>query len=282
MKVVVLIAGKGSRFRDNANKNALYNIPKPFIPVLGKPMVYWATRSLPFIQHSDQKHLRTKIHITSKDLIFISLQDHQDKYNISKELQRWYGAYINLILLPKITRGNLETATHAKNLIDPNEQLLILDADNFYNGQKFYEAIKKFGEKYAMFPVFRATNDDPKWCFVIHKKNGGVVEISEKDPLLMNKGASAMIGAFYYPIAKLFFNLAEQMIAEGDMSGPEGKKEFYVAKTFNRLLTDKIVKAILVNEMWGLGTPSDLEKFKKFHNAKYSPSNKQGTSKPSI
>lgn len=248
MKVIILMAGQGKRFQKQSDKNPLYKIPKPFIPVFGKPMVWWAISSIPNLNYND--------------LIFLALKEHNQQINIKRELSKWYGKGFKLILLPQLTRGNLETAYFARKYVKFYEELLILDADNFYDGSKFYEEIKNKRDYFGMFPVFTPRDKDPKWCFVLHKKNGEILEISEKDPVLMNKGASAMIGAFYYSHAKIFFDLAKKMIKEGDLSGPEGKKEFYVAKTYDRLLEQgKKIKAVMIKEMWGLGTPTDLEYF---------------------
>ena len=62
MKVVMPIAGRSSRFT-----NVGIKIPKPLIPVLGKPMVQRAVESIPFVP--------------LKDYIFIAQKDHQKKSN---------------------------------------------------------------------------------------------------------------------------------------------------------------------------------------------------------
>lgn len=265
MKVIVLMAGLGSRFKTKVDKNPKYNLPKPLIPIKGKPMVYYATSSLPFIKHQGQNNPKTEFIIRSSDLIFIALKSHQNDFDIKSQLNRLYGVGYELILLDHVTRGNAETALAAEKFVKPKEEVLILDSDNFYNGQNLYQAIldcRKQTFFSAMFPVFTPRDKEPKWCFVLHKPNGEVIKVSEKDPLLMAQGASAMIGAFYFVSAKLFFQQIKKMIEKNNLSGPESKQEFYLSQIYNHLLQrNHKIKAVLVTDMWGLGTPTDLEYF---------------------
>lgn len=263
MKVIVLMAGKGSRFKIHSDKNPSYKYPKPFIPVNGKPMVYWATTSLPFIQHMDQKTLNTKIKVQDKDLIFIALKEHQEKFDIRSHLYKWYGKNIVLLLLHKVTRGAAESAYQALRHVDIQEDIIILDADNFYDGRFFYKAIMtKDRETISIFPVFQPQDQEPKWSYALHDKEGVVSAIEEKDPVLAGKGVSAIIGAFYFSKAKSFFDEAKAMIDENDLTGPQGKQEFYMSKVCQRLVKKgKKIMAVSIDKMWSLGTPDDLEYF---------------------
>ena len=57
MKVVVPMAGRGSRFASTAG-----TVPKPLIPVMGRPMVSWALRSIE--------------NVLFNQIIFIALKEH--------------------------------------------------------------------------------------------------------------------------------------------------------------------------------------------------------------
>ena len=54
----------------------------------------------------------------------------------------------------------------------------------------------------------------------------------------------------------------EQVIAANDLTGEEGKKEFYVAPLYQRLIRKGLTfHAAVTPNVWGLGTPADLEYF---------------------
>ena len=58
MKVVIPLAGRGSRF-----KEAGFKLPKPLISLIKKPMIAWATANLDF---------------SPENLIFLILREHID------------------------------------------------------------------------------------------------------------------------------------------------------------------------------------------------------------
>jgi len=68
MKVIVPMAGRGSRF-----KNVGETTPKPLIPVLGKPMLYWALKSIDDLEYSQ--------------LIFIALKEHDVNFDLKKNFK---------------------------------------------------------------------------------------------------------------------------------------------------------------------------------------------------
>ena len=67
MKVVVPMAGRGSRLATTAG-----TVPKPLIPVMGRPMVSWALRSIENVLFSQ--------------IIFIALKEHDEKFQVREVL----------------------------------------------------------------------------------------------------------------------------------------------------------------------------------------------------
>ena len=263
MKVVVLMAGLGTRFKHASKDNLNYLVPKPFIQVNGKPMVYWATSSLPFIQHNDDVPVNTEFKIKDSDIIFVLLK--KDSEYLS-QIHNWYGKKTRNILLEELTRGAAESALMTKNFVASDDSILILDSDNFYDGSNFYSAIRTINQTVdCLISVFQPNDNDPKWSYALHL-DGIVTEINEKDPELMSRGADAIIGSFYFSSAGDFFNEVEEMIRENDLSGPAGKQEFYMSQVCKRYLKKgKAVRAVRTESMWGLGTPQDLEFFLENH-----------------
>lgn len=243
MKVVIPMAGRGSRFL------SFYNKPKPIIDVLGKPMVWWALRPLAFID--------------PKDMIFICLEAHEDDFKISNVLKNTFGNLINIVLIPAVTRGAVETVLFAREYIDSDCELIVSDSDHYFNGVAFYDEVRNRQSDIAgIIPVFKPKKNDSKWSYTLFDLKGMALDIKEKDISLARKGAFANIGAYYFAKGNIFIKEAEAMIRENDMYGTKDKKEFYVAPIYRRLLKKGFkIKTAVVDNVWGLGTPQDLENF---------------------
>lgn len=259
------MAGLGSRFQKAADTNPEYKKPKPFISVKGIPMVRWATGSLTFLEHPGQS-LSSSMKVTPTDLIFIVLKEHDAQYALEKGLREIYSDAIRVVTLPALTRGASETAYQAKPFVSPDEEIVISDSDHYFDGKPFEEAILHArGSNIAgIIPVFTPPDDGiPRWSYSLTEPNGTrIIDEGEKDRSLMEAGAYANIGAYYFSKAKYFFTEFEHVERENKMSGDEGKKEFYVAPLYKEMLDAGMhLEAALLPEVWGLGTPSDLEHF---------------------
>jgi len=251
MKVVLPMAGLGTRFKAAADQNSEYTKPKPFIRIRNIPMVCWATGSLPF-------------EVGMSDLTFVILKEHDDNFQIANGLREIYSDQINIIKVEKVTRGAAETAYQANRFIDPEDELIVSDSDHFFDGSYLAESIKnKDEDTVGVIPVFVPPDDGiARWSYSLIKKDNYIEAVGEKDLELMEQGAKANIGAYYFSQGKYFLEEIEQVIAENDLTGAEGKKEFYVAPIYDRLIRRGLkVQAATIPEVWGLGTPKDLERF---------------------
>ena len=253
------MAGLGSRFQKAAHLNPEYKKPKPFIKIKNKPMIQWALESLP-----------TDLIVDPKKIIFICRQDHQDEFQIADKLKKIFTNAINIILIEKVTRGAAETVLKAKELINTTEDILISDSDHYFDGKALYKKIKNKDPKtMGIIPVFKPPDNEPKWSFSLVESGDVITAVGEKDAELAAKGAYANIGGYYFTHGNIFVQEAEEMINENDLYGDKGKKEFYVAPLYNRLIKKgmKIVAAI-TPKVCGLGTPKDVEFFIKDHRQK--------------
>lgn len=83
---------------------------------------------------------------------------------------------------------------------------------------------------------------------------GFVTEVAEKKPISNN----ATVGIYYWSKGSDYVTFAEQMISKNKRVN----NEFYVCPVFNEAIeADKKIKIFPIEEMWGLGTPEDLEIF---------------------
>lgn len=235
MNIVIPMAGRASRF-----KEAGYEIPKPFIEINGKPMVKWATDAISFL---DAK------------LIFIVLKEHVDSFQIDRKLKGLYPDS-TVIVSTGVTEGAACTVLLAKELIDNDEELIVYNGDQYFEGA-VREAVESLPEDVvALIPVFKATH--PRWSFAKADADGYVTEVAEKVPISSN----ATVGLYYFKKGKDFVWAANEMIRKDIRRN----NEFYVCPVFNELVSrgDKI-RIFRVSAMWGLGTPEDVEYFVKYY-----------------
>lgn len=243
------MAGRGSRFSDAAHKNPEYSKPKPLINIQGKPMIVWAVESLPFIK--------------PRDLIFIILQEHQDSFHLKDELIRFFSPQIKVILIPHPTRGAAATALAAKPFLDPDEEIIIADSDQYLDSANLYQAIlNKTFDTNGIIPVDRPIDTQIKHSYTLADSHNLALKVAEKDPQLASQGAYSNIGAYYFSKAKIFIDAIEAMIKAGAVSGPPSRQEFFVAPVYQYLIEhrQKVYVAPSPNA-WRLGTPEDLEYF---------------------
>jgi dTDP-glucose pyrophosphorylase len=236
MNIVIPMAGRGSRF-----KEAGYEQPKPLIEIKGKPMVKWATDALSYSEDS---------------FIFIILKEHVDEFQLDEKLKQLYSDKIRIMATDGITEGAACTVLLAEELINNDDELIVYNADQHFKGD-LKAAIESLPpEVIGMIPVFSATN--PRWSFAKADSDGMVTEVAEKIPI----SANATVGLYYFKHGKDFVWAAKEMIQKDIRRN----NEFYVCPIFNELIQrgDKI-KIFHVDEMWGLGTPEDVEYFKKYY-----------------
>jgi len=241
MNILIPMAGRGSRFLAEKDKNLEYAKPKPIINIAGIPMVKWAISSLP-LNENDQ-------------LIFLVLKEHVENDNIDESLKTHFGDSIKIVVVDKVTEGAACTVLLAKEHIDNDEPLLITDSDHFIDGKTHFDEIKKYKGIDGMIPVFYANNS--KWSFSKTDETGKVIEVAEKLQISRN----ANIGAYYFGKGRDFVWAAEEMIEENDRTNGE----FFIAPVYNYMIRrGKNIRLSRPRFAHGLGTPKDLDKFLVF------------------
>lgn len=241
MNILIPMAGRGSRFAVEADKNPEYKKPKPIINIAGHTMVEWALSSLP-IREDD-------------NLIFLVLKDHVEQASIDEELRKIFGNKIKIVIVDQVTEGAACTALLAKDFINNDQPLLITDSDHFTDGRTLFKDIESHEKIDGMIPVFYANN--PKWSFAKTNSEGYVTETAEKIQISRN----ANIGAYYFKKGRDFVWATEEMIDENDRTNGE----FYVAPVYNYLIRrGKMITLSRPRFVHGLGTPKDVEKFLDF------------------
>ena len=231
MNILIPMAGAGQRFVD-----AGYIFPKPLIEIRNKPMIQWVIESLNI----------------DANYIFIIQKQHQLKYNI-KSVLKILKPNCKIIELNDITEGAACTTLLAKKYINNSNPLIIANSDQLIKWNSS-ETLYDFNSKNLDGGILTFEAIHPKWSYAKCDKDGFVTEVAEKKVISKN----ATVGVYYWKHGSDYVFSAEKMIKKNIRVN----NEFYVCPVYNEFLTKKKkVKISNVDEMWGVGTPEDLQNF---------------------
>ena len=236
LNVLIPMAGAGSRF-----EKAGYTFPKPLIDVKGKPMIQVVVDNLNM----------------DAQFVFIVQKSHLEKYNLTQTLNL-IAPNCKIVVVDGVTEGAACTTLLAKQYIDNDSQLVIANSDQFVewcSDEFMYSMVTSQVDGGIL--TFNSTH--PKWSFAKVNENGFVSEVAEKNPI----SNIATVGIYYWKKGSDYVKFAEQMIAKNIRVN----NEFYVCPVFNEAIRDgKKIRAYEVKNMWGLGTPEDLDLYLKKQN----------------
>ena len=231
MKIVVPMAGAGSRFQA-----AGYTFPKPLIEVQGEPMIAKVVKNINL----------------QGQYIFLVQKTHYEKYNL-QGLLTLIAPNCKIVQIDGLTEGAACTVLKAKEYINNNEPLIIANSDQYIKWNSF-ETISSFNHKDADGGILSFTSVHPKHSFAKVDSNGYVTEVAEKNPISNN----ATVGIYHWKQGSDFVRYAEQMISKNIRTN----NEFYICPVYNEAIRDgKKIKISSVDEMWGMGTPEELNNF---------------------
>jgi len=239
MNILIPMAGLGSRFAKEG-----YKKPKPFIDVLGKPMI---VRVLENLAYKDA------------NFILIAQKSHleQEKELVSK-IQKDFN--VTFIAIDKLTQGTACTALYARKFINNTTPLLIANSDQIVDidiADFIQDCFKRKLDGSIL--CFVDEEKNPKWSFV-RVQNDLVVELKEKEVI----SDIATVGIYLYSQGAFFVEASLDMMIEQDLVNGE----YYTAPSYNYLIKEgkKIgIYNINPNQMHGIGTPQDLKTYEALY-----------------
>lgn len=235
LNVLIPMAGAGSRFTQ-----AGYTFPKPLIEVHGKPMIQVVVENLGF----------------EANYIFVVQKEHRCKYNLDTTLNL-IAPNCKIIEVDGITEGAACTALLASLLMDNDNPLFFANSDQYVDWEAA-EFMYCMQETQADGGIVTFKSTHPKWSFAEVDEMGNVVKVAEKNPISDN----ATVGYYYWKHGSDFVKYANQMI-DKDI---RVNTEFYVCPVFNEAIADnKKIRIHEATQMWGLGTPEDLQYYLTTH-----------------
>lgn len=238
INIVIPMAGEGSRF-----SIAGFNSPKPLIAVGNKSMIEVVINNIkPCREHR---------------FIFICQRKHLLETNIEKILSESCHQAV-IISLENKTQGAAETVLAAESYINNEQPLMIANCDQWVDID-INHYLDHFDSSNAQGMIMSMTADDPKWSYMKLNDTGLVTEVKEKQVI----SQEASVGIYNFKKGQDFCQAALKMIQKQEMS----RGEFYVAPVYNSLMEKHDFKVITYNVgsefggMYGLGIPTDLDKF---------------------
>lgn len=237
LNIVIPMAGRGSRFAKVG-----YTLPKPLIPIHKKSLIECVTENIkPDCEHR---------------YIYICLQEHLEQYNLTEKLEK-IAPGCKIITVDKVTEGAACTVLLAQEYIDNNDGLMIANSDQYVdvNINTYLASLKN---KDGLIMTMQANNS--KWSYIKYNKENNVTMVREKEVI----SDMATVGIYNYQHGCDFVKYAKRMIEKNIRVN----NEFYVAPVYNEMIEEgKKIGYFSIGSvedgMFGLGTPKDLEIFKK-------------------
>ena len=234
INIVIPMAGAGSRFA-----KAGYTKPKPFIDVLGKPMIC---------------HVLDNLKMPQARFILLVRAEH---YENERETINWITKhyYSEVVLIDKLTEGAACTVLHAHRLINDDTPLLIANSDQIVD-MDIEDYIDDSDNRNLDGSVLCFEDNDTKWSYAKLDENGMITMIREKEVI----SEHATVGIYYFKRGRDFVENAIDMFVRNERVN----NEFYVAPVYNYAIEKggKFgIYSIDKTQMHGIGTPADLDKY---------------------
>jgi len=232
MILVVPMAGRGSRMERA-------DIPKPLLPVAGRTMVDWALRSVRSIPRSR--------------IVFVALREHEQAHGVSARL-RHLEPSCDVVLLDRVTEGQLCTVLAAREFIDRDEDVLVASADTLVEQNLASDLLARAPNMSGMLSVIDVPGE--RWSFAKTDGTTRVVEVAEKKRISNN----ASTGIYWFASGRELISFGDKMVSDDDRT----RGEFYVMPLYARYLAAGLrVDVSQATAMWDMGTPEALSRFEE-------------------
>lgn len=239
LHIIMPMAGEGSRFLKEG-----WNTPKPLIRLHGKELFRRAIDCVA-VDGAIMKYS------------FIVRQEHIDKYNIDKQIKELLPS-ANVFSVEKTTRGAVETCLFARDAIDKEDAIIVMDCDLEFRSQDFSSMARDILEKNTdevdggLLVSF--DSDDPRYSYAETDDNMKVIRTAEKEVISNH----ALCGAYFFSKAESFLYAADSLLNETNFNKPE----FYVSLLYNYLLRrGETVRVARMEEYYSYGTPEELKRY---------------------
>lgn len=233
LQVLVPMGGLGTRFRTVG-----ITTPKPLIDVDGVPMFQRALASL-----APWAGKRTVTVVVRAD-------DDAEHGLADRVLEAEPSA--SIVLLDHDTRGAVETCLEAREQLDPDQPLVIMDCDIAFESDEYFRVLRaavEAGSHDALLLSFSST--EPRYSFAEVGPDGLVVRTAEKQPI----SSDALMGVYSFARASVFLDAADRLM---ERQIGEAMPEYYVSLVFNLLVESGLTVGLVRGRFYCFGTPEEL------------------------
>lgn len=206
MNILILMAGESSDFAEKG-----YKYPKYLIELHNKPIIQRIIDSLQNL---------------SKNVTCIIRKQEQEQFYLGDTL-KILSPNCNIIETNDKTKGAVCTALFAIDRINNNEELLILNGDQFIKSD-IKPAIEDFRRRNLDGGIITMEAVNPKYSTVLLDENNLVIQTSEKRPI----SRIASTGCTYYKHGSDFVEAAFSVI-EKDVNTQDN---YYISSTYNEMI----------------------------------------------
>jgi len=229
---VIPMGGEGARF------TALgYDLPKPLVPLAGRPFFYWAAACL------------TKV-LPLTTLTFVVLRRHVQAYGIDTRILSYF-PHARIVVLEQVLNGPVLTCLEGVREINDDVPILFNDCDHLFHSQGLVSFLR---EGRATTPGLGGTlvsfgADNPAYSYLSESAPGVVRATVEKQVVSRH----AICGAYLFRNRAVFSAAASHYLEHCPY------REFYMSGVYNSLIT----QGMLVNHLpldlhLSFGTPAEL------------------------
>lgn len=228
---VVCAAGDGTRFQPIFGET-----PKPLLRLHGASLLEWSLRSLPIF--ADDR------------IILVTRTAHRVKDRLAKTISARYPFNdIRWVELPKLTRGQLETALLCEQELDPAAAIAIFNSDTYFESRTLVPLMSDPSIE-GIVPCSR--EEGTAWSFCAIDEHDNVTDIREKERI----SDWATVGLYFFRDAAKFVRRAREALAAGD------QREYYVAPLYQKYIrAGERVIIDRVNLFRPMGTPEQVERY---------------------
>jgi NDP-sugar pyrophosphorylase family protein len=226
------MAGYGSRFSEIG-----YTVPKPFIPVNGKPMVDQAVRCLP----------------KTDDVIYGCLSGHNNSVPAG-----------NIVWIEDVLPGQACTTERLVNVVEDDKSIIISACDNgmFYNSDKFLELVEDKSNDVIVWSYRNnyTSHHNPNMYSWLDIDTGGYVRCVDVKNFIGNNPVEeyAVVGTMFFRNKNIYLSSLKKLYEKNIKTNGE----FYIDNLINESIKlGYTVKNFEIDEYICWGTPNDLKTY---------------------
>lgn len=233
--LIMPMAGRGSRF-----SKAGYDFPKPLIRIYDKPFFYWATQSIAKYNHLES-------------LDFVVLQEHIDKYEIDKEILKYYPS-ARIHSLEKVTEGAVITCLYGIKEITDSYPVVFNDCDHLFKCDEFNTFCKSMESENINGILLTFVSDSNKYSYAGFDEFGNVNRTVEKE-VISNE---AICGCYCFSSANVFKEMSEEYLKKCNYN------EYFMSGVYNIMIDNSMrIKSMKTDFHVPFGVPEEYEEAEK-------------------